>query len=338
MKIYKNHKQNFLICSFLLIIIFNSSLFAQDTSSVSQKENDLSILKANKLLPIKNNFRFIPSDVIPDPFITTYFKSSVGAGAALDLKSYVKDLNGNVIDTLSGRLSYISGDLQFQYAFSDWLAINGSYGGAGRLGNNTYTILTSGISYAAGFTLGGKVRIWENKEMILSGSIDYKSSDVFLYSIYDFVKKVVEAGSIDAISQGKLLEKDKINSLFLNLNYAFAPTDWCGLLAIAGWGSANTFNTKTRGNNRFGLAASIDLDNVKYIGIPIGVLVSAKYNKFSESGENASNTIILGLRIGYTGHKDFDIGIENTYQSLNYRMSDVKINTILTALKIRYFF
>jgi hypothetical protein len=338
MKTCKFYKQSFLICSLLLIIIFNISLFAQDTSSISFNESELPILKTSKLLPIKNNFRFIPSDVIVDPFITTYFKSSVGAGAALDLKSYVKDLNGNVIDTLSGKLSYISGDLQFQYAFNNWLAVNVSYGGAGRLGNNAYTILTSGISYATGFTLGGKIRIWENKEMILSGSIDYKSSDVFLYSIYDFAKKVVEAGTIDAISQETLLEKDKISSVFLNLNYAFAPADWCGLLAIAGWGSANTFNTKTRGNNRFGLAASVDFDNVKYIGIPVGILISVKYNKFSENGENLSNTVISGLRIGYTGHKDFDLGIENTYQSINYRMSDVKIKSILTALKIRYFF
>ena len=123
-----------------------------------------------------------------------------------------------------------------------------------------------------------------------------------------------------------------------NINYAFAPTDWFGILAIAGWGTTNTFNTKTRGNFRFGLAASVDFENIKYIRFPIGILLSARYNKYPESGENASNIIVYSFRIGYTGHKDFDIGIENTYSSLSYRLSEDKINTILTALKLRYYF
>ena len=110
-------------------------------------------------------------------------------------------------------------------------------------------------------------------------------------------------------------------------------------MAIRGkWGVGKTFKNKDKGNVRLGLAASIDFDNIKYIGFPIGVLASVKYNSFSESGENATNVVTYGFRIGYTGHKDVDIGIENTYQLLNYERSDEKINTLLTAIKVRYYF
>ena len=103
-------------------------------------------------------------------------------------------------------------------------------------------------------------------------------------------------------------------------------------------GLGQTFGNKDKGNARFGLAASIDFENIKYVGFPIGLLVGVKYNSFSESGENTTNILTYSFRIGYTGHKDFDIGLESTYQSLNYRLSEDKINTILTAIKVRYYF
>lgn len=325
-------------CGLVFLLSVNLTLRAQVFQSDNESEKDTIILKTNKLLPILNNFRFIPSDVIDNPFITSFVRTSVGVGAALDLKSYIKDLQGNVLDTLSGDLSFVSMNIMFQLALTDWLALNGSYGGAARLGSNAYTILTSGISYTVGYKLGAKIRIWENDQMMLSGSVDYGSGKVFLYSIYDFVKNVVESDTIDASSRNKLLEKDNVARTFVSLNYAYAPTDWCGILAVAGWGVGKTFKNKDKGNARLGLAASIDFDNIKYIGFPIGVLASAKYNSYSETGENTTNVVTYGFRIGYTGHKDFDIGIENTYQSLNYERSDEKINTLLTAIKVRYYF
>jgi len=327
-----------LFCGLVFLFSVNLRLNAQVFKSDNESKKDTILLKTNKLLPILNNFRFIPSDVIDNPFITTFVKTSVGAGAALDLKSYVKDLQGNVLDTLSGQLSFVSMNLKFQLAITDWLALNGSYGGSGRLGNNAFTLLTSGISYATGYVLGAKIKIWKNDQMMLSGSVDYKSSKIFLYSVYDFVKDVVESDTINSSSRDKLLEKDDVSSTFLSFNYAYAPTDWCGILAVAGWGLGQTFKNKDKGNVRLGLAASIDFDNIKYIGFPIGLLASIKYNSFSESGENTTNVVTYGFRIGYTGHKDFDIGIESTQQSLNYRLSDEKINTLLTAIKVRYYF
>ncbi len=336
----KNNRCLFIpfLCGLLFLASMNLNLNAQVFQSDNENKKDTILLRTYKLLPILNNFRFIPSDVIDNPFITTFVKTSVGVGAAVDLKSYVKDLQGNVLDTLTGQLSFVSMNIVFQLAITDWLALNGSFGGTGRLGNNAYTILTSGISYATGYKLGAKIKIWENDQMMLSGIVDYSSSKIFLYSIYDFVKDVVESGGIDSSSRANLLEKDDVSSTILSLNYAYAPTDWCGILSVAGWGLGQTFGNKDKGNARFGLAASIDFDNIKYIGFPIGLLVGVRYNSFSESGENTTNIFTYGLRIGYTGHKDFDIGLENTYQTLNYRLSEDKINTILTAIKVRYYF
>jgi len=176
---------SFLISTFLVVFLFllfmNPILRAQDINDDEAASQDSSDLRTYKRLPILNGFRFIPSDVVRDPFINTFIKLNVGGGAALDLKSYVKDLQGNVFDTLSGDLSYISAEIEFQYAVNDWLAFSGSFGGNSRLGSSAYTLLTSGISYTTGFTLGTKIRIWQNDKMFLSGSIDYSSTEVNIY-------------------------------------------------------------------------------------------------------------------------------------------------------------
>ena len=82
-------------CGLVFLVSVNLNLRAQVFQSDNENERDTILLKTNKLLPIINNFRFIPSDVIDNPFITSFVKTSVGVGAALDLKSYIKDLQGN---------------------------------------------------------------------------------------------------------------------------------------------------------------------------------------------------------------------------------------------------
>lgn len=316
MKILISARYLILYSGFFCLILLTSNLFAQTEEADNLIYADSSYLRTQKQLPILNNFRFIPSEVVYDPFITTFIKLNAGSGTALDITSYRKDWNtGEIKDTLSGDITYISGELQFQLAVNDWLAFNLGAGGFGRLGTNTYTILTSGISYATYLTLGGKAKIWENEKMVLSTTLDFKYQSIYLYSIYDFIKEVVETGGIDSTSS--MLEKDNVSQTFLNLNYAYAPADWCGVLAQAGWGLGEAFETKTRGNVRVGAAFSVDFNNVDDIEFPIGIPATVRYNSFGEGGSNVKDIFTYGFKLAYTGHKDFDIGIENTYQSLS---------------------
>jgi hypothetical protein len=335
----KNIQVRYLILHLTLIcfITVNANLFAQAEETDSLKDAE-SYLKTEKRLPILNSFRFIPSDIVKDPFINTFIKLNAGSGVALDLKSYVKNLQGEVFDTLSGDISYLSGDLEFQFAVNDWLAFYIDAGGSGRLGSNAYTILTSGISYSTTITIGGKIRIWQNDKMFLAATADYSSMGVTSYSIYDFVKGVYEnEGEIDTAAH-YMIKKETLPKAFVNVNYAYAPADWFALLGVAGFGYIKTFDTVERGNFRLGVAAAIDFLNVKSIHFPIGILLSARYNKFAETGSAAENLVLFGFRIGYTGHKDFDIGIENTYENLYYKKSDEKVKAILTSFKMRYYF
>jgi hypothetical protein len=335
-KRYTVHFTGLIIWVLLYTTMLNANLFAQTEEKENTKNTDTTSFMTKKLLPILNNFKFVPSEIIEDPFINTYIKLVVGSGLALDLNTYVKDLEGNIQDTVSGDISYISADIQFQLAVNNWLAFNISAGGYGRIGTNTYTMLSQGVSYATNFTVGGKAKLWQNEQMMLSTTLDFKFQDVFVYSIYDYVKDVAETGSID--STANLLTEDQINYTFINLNYAWAPADWWGITALAGFGVGEAFLTEVRGNFRTGLTASVDFNNINAIEFPIGLLGSIKYNSFGESGSAVKNLFTYSFKIAYTGNKDFDIGIENVYQSLNHELTEEEVKTVLSSFCLRYYF
>jgi hypothetical protein len=322
----------------LFFLTINPILIAQDIQDDEAISKDSSVLRAYKRLPILNGFRFIPSDVVPNPFISTFMKLNVGTGTVFDLETYVKNLKGEVFDTLSGDITYVEGEGEFQFAVNDWLAFGLTAGGTGRLGTDAYTLLSSGISYGSGFTLGGKIRIWQNDKMYLAGSIEYSSTTMYYYSIYNFVKQVYESGGNIDTSKNYLLTEDVLGKGFANFHYAYAPTNWFGFLGLAGWGVGSIFNSKDKGIIRLGAAASVDFINVDHINFPIGIQASIRFNSLSENGEDVKNVITFGLRIGYTGHKDFDIGIENTYRSVNYNASNENSKLLTTAVKLRYYF
>jgi hypothetical protein len=325
---------------FILLMLFmvNTVMSAQDSLNSDASSKDDPILRTYKRLPILNGFRFIPSDIVRDPFINTFIKLNFGGGTALDLQSYIRNIKGEVLDTLSGDITYISAEIEFQYAVNDWLSFNAIYGGNSRLGTNAYTLLTTGISYTSGYTLGSKIRIWQSEKMLLSGSAEYSSTDVTQFSIYEFAKDVYESGGKIDSTTSSIITEDVLSKMFANVNYAWAPTNWLGFLGIAGFGAGEVFQGKRMGIVRLGAGASIDFANFGPLSFPIGILGSVRYNSYSESGEKVNNLFIYGLRIGYTGHKDFDIGIENTYQNLKYLKNDQMIQTIVYAFKMRYYF
>lgn len=320
---------------FMLLFVFIIKInYAQD---IKKNVSDSTVLKTDKRLPILNGFRFMPSDIVKDPFVNTYFKVNAGTGMAMDLQSYIKNFNGNVIDTISGDLSYIQAEVEFQYAVNDWLSFRGSYTGGGRLGNNTFTILSSGISYSEGYTLGSIVRLINNEKFVLSANAEYNLNKVYLYNIYDYIKRAVKNYG-DTTFHNDMLAEDKLSKLFLGANVAYTPNNWLGILGNAAFGIGKPFQEKQRGNLRIGVAGNVDFLNVKHINFPIGILGSVRYNAFSETGEDIDNIFTFGLRIGYTGHKDFDVGIEGTYQKLNFRKTDAQIKTIRTTAQFRYYF
>jgi hypothetical protein len=62
--------------------IFNTNVYSQSLEETIDDIGEAN-LKYNKQLPILNNFRSIPSDLVDNPFITSYLKTSVGAEFSL---------------------------------------------------------------------------------------------------------------------------------------------------------------------------------------------------------------------------------------------------------------
>jgi len=61
-----------------------------------------------------NGFRFIPSSVVDEPFATTFFQNSTGGGSAVNLSIPVRNLAGDTIKTIDGRVGFLLVDFEYR--------------------------------------------------------------------------------------------------------------------------------------------------------------------------------------------------------------------------------
>jgi len=95
---------------------------------------------------VLNGHRFIPSEQIATPFVTSYIKTATGGGAAFDLKTPFIDVNGDTLGTLEGNVAFMNLAFQYQQKVTDWLALRGGFTGSARVGIDEQSMLAQGTS------------------------------------------------------------------------------------------------------------------------------------------------------------------------------------------------
>src|SRR5688572_28569452 len=93
-----------------------------------------------------DNHRFLPSSIVGDPFANTRFINATGGGMAVDLTIPVRNIAGNVVDSLAGDIGFLLLDFEYQYQLARWLAVRATAVAVGRVGTSTESVVASGIS------------------------------------------------------------------------------------------------------------------------------------------------------------------------------------------------
>ena len=96
-----------------------------------------------------NGFRFVPSSVVDEPFINTSFENATGGGMALNLNVPVRNLSGEVRDSLTGNIGFFLLDFEYQKQVAKWLGLRVGLNGIGRLGTSLEALVASGMSAAS---------------------------------------------------------------------------------------------------------------------------------------------------------------------------------------------
>ena len=282
--------------------------------------------------------RFLPASNISDPFVTTHFISSTGGGSASGLTMPVRNIQGQVVDSLEGDIAFFGLGFEYQYAPLKWLALRATASANGRVGTSAQSVVASGVSALYGFSLGGTARVWQKSSFIVSIGGDFQRNTEYDVDPFGFVRAVVRDGLTDT-TRGVLLNDVLLNRYAIGPRAAWAPYPWLGIVGVLDFGSAEVPQDDDTEDYESvtGYAAQTSVDFRRMSSVPIGV--SLGWRGQSGPGRVASlggtvSTWVAGLF--YTGRAGFVIGGEFTSSRVEVNEPDVpKLSSVLGRLVTR---
>lgn len=287
---------------------------------------------------------FMPSRFVGQPFVAGWLRALVGGGVASGLLVSVRDLDGNVLRTANGELTFLMLDGEYQQRLGSWGAFRlGATAGA-RTGTDQASVLAQGIEAQYGLNLGATIRILQSDRVALSGVADVRLNQVYAYNLFRFLKNVIDNG-FDPEDDNELLDSGTTNVYTAGLRVAYSPSKWFGFAAV-GEGGLGTPFLESQGNSGVAsLGVSAEFDLGAGTKVPIGFQAFLKWENFSDLSPELSDDIWrTGLVIGYTGVEDFYSGLEFALQRLGVR-EDVPgveasstLDSITLSLVMRHYF
>ena len=306
----------------------NSSLHSDPNDSVRGRVYEHASLKGHK---------FIINSNIGSPFIETFIENRIGAGQTIDLDIPTIRLSGGEVVQLKGELVFTALNFEYQQKIKDWMAFNANIVVSGRLGNKAGSLISEGVNVFTGYQFGWLFKLYKNKEMMLSGTLDVTNNSVTLVDLNKFVQGIIDSGKIT--KDNKLVEE--IPGLRagggLRGSYAFNQTfGFTGFVNLRNGESADRDNAN-RWFFNFGLA--FDADLMPKQKVPIGFLLGFYSLDFAGAEEALANdpkNIIF--QINYTGKDDLNLGLGVNYQTYKPVNFDRSINFVNIVLGLKYFF
>lgn len=283
---------------------------------------------------VLNGFRFLPSALIPSPFVTTYIRTATGGGIASNLSSLFVDVDGDTLGTLTGDVAFMNLGFEFQQQFGGWLAVRAGFSGSARMGVDEQSLLAEGLTGIASLNLGATARIWHNENLLVSGAVDFGSSEFVGLDPFGFAQSVIDSGGLS--KDNSLVSSSSANSGRGNGRVAWAPKSWLGLTGFLGVASVDI----SSGSSDFlvggGATVAVDFRQLNWpsIGLLLGY-VSEGANRGSDIARRSTG--ITGA-IMYTGRDDFSIGLEATSRKFKRATDDPDFSALLVTFNIRYWF
>lgn len=267
--------------------------------------------------------RFIPSEAIPGPFVTTDFQTQTGLGFA--------SFNVGGTDYSLGLLAQF---MRFQVAATPWLALRMGIDGQALSGVNTDAALVFGASAGYDLTAGASVS-WLLDRMRVSGSFDLLSSQSSRFDVYDALKDSITAGKIDAST---LLINTKTTTFAPGAQVAYGFNPMLGAFGHARLALVNGTEGKgDAGSTNLSLGAGLSLDLAPISRFPVGLLVgyNLEFANPSRAGADRISTSTVSGGVFYTGRPDMALGLEGS-ASLS-SMGTINFNTYTANFGIHYF-
>jgi hypothetical protein len=287
---------------------------------------------------------FIPSTVVPDPFVSTSFMTTTGFGQAVNLVVPVFKLDGEKIGEISSNIGFMLLGFDYQHAVSRRVALRVAANGSGRIGTSAMSILAEGISALYGYGLGGSVNVARKRAWQLAATADLRGNTLYGVSPLGYVRSVVAAvaegdtaGALTAAQDSLLSTGDNLRVLG-GVRAAYTPAPWIGFTGLfeAGLGEKFRKDSDNVTVTNFGVTTSFDLNPLARV--PVGLLGVFRNESLNEKNDDIGSSQAFGLGVFYTGRRFFSLGLENTWSQIHQSRTDKKIDAVMVRIIVRYDF
>lgn len=277
---------------------------------------------------------FVSTDLVPDAFVRSYVRNTLGYAQALDIQYPPVVVAGDTLLALDGSQIYAILGFEYQQAVRDWIAVRVGIAARTRLGTQVSSLVAEGVTVNGGLELGWVMKLRQTRNTSLVGTLAFTNQSVTVIDVRQFAEDVAnhvpDASLIDNVPTIR-------SSGGLRLAWAVSPPFGVTLLAEGSYGeSPRRSETESW---EYILGASVDYDLRPKTRIPIGVAFA--YRQTSQPlivTEEAGDVYETALRIAYSARPDFLIGLDLT-GVMNREVRDADpVKAGGAQISLRYYF
>jgi hypothetical protein len=280
---------------------------------------------------------FVPSAFVQDPFVRTYLRTGLGFGMTPNFSTPPVTVNGTTVEGVKGSLLFALMNLEYQHALRDWLAVRGHFKIIGRLADETRPLLAQGVTLYTGFELGWLFRLAASERIFLSASLEVSNSSFTDINLKRFIEGIIEDGGLSP--GNSLVEATPTLQGGGGIYAAYAISELVGLTATARLHYGESADSAEVDSWDYLIGAAFDFNLLNQGGPPIGFVVGGRTASTLDVGGAASkSTQTFFGRIGYTGSRDFALGLDLAYELVPVRNLEEKQGFMSALVEIRLYF
>jgi len=259
---------------------------------------------------------FVATDLVPDAFVRSYVRSSLGYAEAASIDYPPLVVHGDTLQALNGSLSYATLALEYQAALRNWIAMRIGAGLVSRLGTEGSSLANEGVTISQGYDFGFLAKLRQTTNSMLCGSLGVTNQSVTIVDVKQFAEDVA-----NGVPNARLLDYLPVVRPEAGLRFAWAASPTFGVTMLGETSYGDAPRRQERTSWAWNLGASVDYDAGPSHGIPVGAALGYRLTSLpGVSATDNGNSSQTALRIAYTGTHDVIavdmLGIFNRQNSL----------------------
>jgi hypothetical protein len=269
--------------------------------------------------------------------VRTFLNTTLGAGITPDLALPILEIGGKEILTASGSLVFTSLAVEYQQTVRDWIAVRGRLNVIGRLANETGALLTQGVTLLSGFELGWQFRCLQTERVYLSASLVVSNTEMTDVNLQRFIDGILADGTVTP--QNKLTQSTPVFRGSGGLACAYALSEAVGIIVSGDLLYGESANRERPDQWYYRIGAAVDVDLTTLTETPLGFaagLQNGSANAIDMETTSAANSLFA--YVGYTGSRDFALGMDVLYHNIPIQNFDSKQAFVSVSVDIRLFF